>query len=443
MRHGAARDQPGLLPRHRPVRGPGRSQEAGSGRAEREAQGDGLGLGRNTPKRHRSCRKYDKKGNMIARSRRLPKGSCFLFGPRGTGKSTWIEAVLPGALYVDLLDQATFLELTGHAERLAAMADARRTKTVVIDEVQKLPALLDEVHRLIETRRFRFVLTGSSARKLRRSGTNLLAGRARTIEMHPFTASELKSRWKLGHAIRYGMLPTVWVDDDPAEYLKAYVGTYLKEEVQQEALVRNLASFTRFLEAASLSQGAVLNVQAVAADCGINRKTVENHFDLLEDLLLAVRVPVFQRRAKRKMTSHPKFYFFDAGVFRAIRPRGVLDSAEEIDGAAIETLLVQSLRAENANTGLGYEMSFWRTAANEEVDVVMYGERGLHAFEVTRSSIFRETDLRGLRLFCTDYPEARGHLFYGGARRYQFDRIQVLPFAEAITRLGEILVQAM
>jgi predicted AAA+ superfamily ATPase len=376
---------------------------------------------------------------VIARSLKLPKASCFLFGPRGTGKSTWIEAQLPDALRVDLLDQATFLELSGHAERLGAMADAKRTKVVVIDEVQKLPALLDEVHRLIEARRFRFVLTGSSARKLRRSGTNLLAGRARTIEMHPFTASELGHRWKLQHAVRYGMLPTVWIEDDPGEYLKAYVGTYLREEVQQEALVRNLASFARFLEAASFSQGAPLNVQSVAADSGISRKTVESHFDLLEDLLLAVRVPVFQRRAKRKVTSHPKFYFFDAGVFRAIRPRGALDSAEEIDGAAFETLLVQSLRAENANANLGYEMSFWRTASNDEVDVVMYGEHGLCAFEITRSAVFRETDLRGLRLFCADYPEARGYLLYGGTRRYQYDRIHVMPFSEAIMTLGTLL----
>ncbi len=370
---------------------------------------------------------------------KLPKGSSFLFGPRGTGKSTWIETQLPDALRIDLLDQATYLELAGHAERLGPMADAQRAKVIVIDEVQKLPALLDEVHRLIEKRRFRFVLTGSSARKLRRSGTNLLAGRARTIEMHPFTASELGSRWRLAHAIRHGMLPTVWVEPDPVAYLRSYVGTYLREEVQQEALVRNLASFTRFLEAASFSQGAALNMNAVAADCGINRKTVENHFDLLEDLLLAFRLPVFHRRAKRKITTHPKFFFFDAGVFRAIRPRGPLDSAEEIDGAAIETLLVQLLRAENANAGLGYEMSFWRTTAGEEVDVVMYGERGLHAFEVTRSSIFRETDLRGLRLFGTDYPEARGHLLYGGTRRYQFDRIDVVPFAEAVQDLGALL----
>jgi len=376
---------------------------------------------------------------VIARSLKAPRGSFSLFGPRGTGKSTWIEATLPEALRVDLLDQATFLELSGHAERLGPMADERGTRTVVIDEVQKLPALLDEVHRLIERRRFRFVLTGSSARKLRRSGANLLAGRARTLSMHPFTASELGTRWRLAHAIRYGLLPTVWVEDDPAQYLKAYVGTYLREEVQQEALVRNLASFTRFLEAASFSQASVLNIQAVASDSGISRKTVETHFDLLEHLLLAIRVPVFRRRAKRKVTAHPKFYFFDAGVFRAIRPRGALDSADEIDGAAIETLLVQSLRAENENAGLGYEMSFWRTSADDEVDVVMYGERGLRAFEVTRSSVFREADLRGLRLFCGDYPDATGYLLYGGTRRYRFDRIHVLPFAEAIPDLGALL----
>jgi predicted AAA+ superfamily ATPase len=285
------------------------------------------------------------------------------------------------------------------------------------------------------------VLTGSSARKLRRSGANLLAGRARTIEMHPFTAGELAGRWKLAHAIRHGMLPTVWVEDEPAAYLRSYVGTYLKEEVQQEGLVRNLASFHRFLEAASFSQGASLDMQAVAADCGVNRKTVENHFDLLEDLLLAVRIPVFQRRARRKVTSHPKFFFFDAGVFRAVRPRGPLDSADEVDGAAIETLLMQSLRAENANADLGFTMSFWRTPAGDEVDLVMYGERGLLGFEVTRSAVYRETDLRGLRLFCGDYPEARGYLLYGGTRRYTFDAIEVIPFGEAITKLGAILTE--
>jgi uncharacterized protein len=368
-----------------------------------------------------------------------PKASFFLLGPRGTGKSTWVQAVYPKAARIDLLDEPTFSELVGHAERLGAMADALGTKLVIIDEVQKLPSLLDEVHRLIENRGFRFVLTGSSARKLRRSGANLLAGRARRLTMHPFTAAELGNRFDLRKAIRHGLLPSVWVGEEPAAYLKGYVGTYLREEVQQEALVRNLPAFRRFLEAASFSQAAVLNVQAVASDCGIHRRTVETHFDLLEDLLLAVRIPVFVRRAKRKLTAHPKFFLFDAGVYRAIRPRGPLDVAEEIDGAAIETLVFQSLRAENANHDLGYDMFFWRTADGKEVDFVMYGERGLRAFEIKRSSRFREADIASLRLFCEDYPEASGYLFYGGTRRYQFDKIGVLPLAEALPTLARLL----
>ncbi len=306
--------------------------------------------------------------------------------------------------------------------------------------MQKLPSLLDEVHRLIESRGFRFVLTGSSARKLRRSGVNLLAGRARTLSMHPLTASELGSVFDVRAAIRHGLLPSVWTQDDPADYLKGYVGTYLRQEVQQEALVRNIASFNRFLEAASLSQGAVLNVQSVAADCGINRKTVESHFDLLEDLLIAVRLPVFRRKAARKLTTHPKFFFFDAGVYRVLRPRGPLDGNDEIDGAAIETLLLESLRAENANAGLGYDLFFWRTMEGVEVDFVLYGERGLHAFEVKRSAVFREVDLVGLRLFCADHPSAKGHLFYGGTKRYRYGAIDVVPLGEGLASLGKTLV---
>lgn len=338
-----------------------------------------------------------------------------------------MRSSLPDALWIDLLDESQFLELVGHTNRLEALADAKRTKVIVIDEVQRLPALLDEAHRLIENRRFRFVLTGSSARKLKRSGANLLAGRARTLTMHPFTPAELGKRFDLRHAIRHGLLPTVWVDADPSHYLKSYIGTYLREEVQQEALVRNLAGFRRFLEAASFSQAAPLNMNAVAADCGVNRKTVENHFDLLEDLLLATRVPVFRRRAARKLTTHPKFFFFDAGVYRALRPRGPLDTDEEIDGAAVETLVFEVLRAENANHDLGYEMFFWRTLDGKEVDLVLYGERGLHAFEVKRTSRFREADLDALRMFCADYPEASGHLLYGGTKTYRFGNIDVAP----------------
>jgi uncharacterized protein len=365
--------------------------------------------------------------------------SFFLLGPRGTGKSTWLRQTFPDAVYFDLLDMAVYSELLAHPERLEALALPRKPKRVVIDEVQRLPMLLNEVHRLIETRKWRFALTGSSARKLRRGNANLLAGRARTLTMHPLTASELGRKFELRRSVRYGQLPSVYAESDPDEYLASYVGTYLREEVQAEALTRNLDAFSRFIVAASFSQGSPLSVSAVARDLGIARKTVEGYFDLLDDLLLSVRVPVFTRRAKRSMSSHPKFYFFDSGVYRALRPKGPLDSAEEIDGAAVETLVMQELRATNANLGLGYELSYWCTRDHKEVDFVLYGARGLLAFEVKRSAKFRDGDLSSLRLFSSDYPMARCFLLNGGDREYEVDRIRVLPLAKALPGLPELL----
>lgn len=302
-----------------------------------------------------------------------------------------------------------------------------------------MPDLLDEVHRLIEKRRWRFTLTGSNARRLRRGGVNLLAGRARTAAMHPLTAAELGNAFDLLHSVRYGQLPAVYVEKDPKAYLAAYAGTYLREEVQAEALTRSLDVFSRFLVAASFSQASVLSVATVARDLGLARKTVEGYFDLLEDLLLAVRLPVFTRRAKRAMTAHPKFFFFDAGVYRALRPVGPLDSAAEIDGPAVETLVMQELRATNDNLGLGYALSYWHTRDHKEVDFVLYGARGLLAFEVKRSARFRDEDLASLRLFKRDYPIAKCVLLYGGREDYAVDGIRVLPLARALPQLERLL----
>ena len=376
---------------------------------------------------------------MFARLLQPPTGSCLLLGPRGTGKSTWLRSCFPDALVLDLLDFATYTELLTRPDRLAQIVAGAPETTVVIDEVQRVPALLNEVHRLIEERGTQFVLTGSSARKLRRNRVNLLAGRARTLSMHPLTAVELGSSFDLRRSITLGHLPTVHVADDPARYLAGYVGTYLREEVVAEAMTRNLDAFTRFLTAASFSQAGVLSTATVARECGVNRKTVESYFDLLGDLLIAFRLPVFQRRAKRALTTHPKFYFFDAGVYRAIRPKGALDPVEEIDGAAIETLVAQELRAINDSLELGYAMSFWRTSAGQEVDFVLYGERGLVAIEVKRSSRYNERDLASLRTFGEDYPMAERYLMYGGERTYEADGIRVVPLAQALPMLPTIL----
>lgn len=378
---------------------------------------------------------------MFARSFQPPRAQSFLmFGPRGTGKSTLLRQRFPNATWLDLLDLGLYTELLAHPGRLEAIVRAGASRDVVIDEVQRLPRLLDEVHRLIETKRWRFALTGSSARKLRRDGANLLAGRARTVHLHPMTAAELGRKWSLEHSLRFGQLPTVYVEEDAQRYLSSYVGTYLQEEVRAEALTRNLEAFSRFLVAASFSQGSVLSVSAVAREAGIPRKTVEGYFDLLVDLLLGIRLPVFSHRAKRGVIAHDKFYFFDAGVFRTLRPRGPLDSTGELEGAALETLVLQELRATNDNLDLGYALHYWRTPKGDEVDFVLYGERGLHALEVKRTATFRESDLASLRKFKADYPVAQCKLLYLGKRRYELpDGIQVVPVADALPALPDLL----
>ncbi len=299
--------------------------------------------------------------------------------------------------------------------------------------------LLNEVHRLIEERDFRFIMTGSSARTLRRSGVNLLAGRARRYHLYPLTAEEMGSDFDLEGSLRSGHMPLAVTGKDRQGYLDSFVQTYLREEVLQEGITRNIGAFTRFLETASFSQASVLNISEVAREAGIERRSVSTYFSILEDLLLAYRLPVFSRRAKRRLVSHDKFYFFDAGVFRAVRPSGPLDGPSEIDGAALETLVFQELAAINDYLGFGFDIRFWRTSNGTEVDFVLYGERGLIAVEVKNTGRVLERDLSGLRSFSRDYPEARCLLFYRGDRREYCDDIEIIPVHEALRHLPSLL----
>ncbi len=366
-----------------------------------------------------------------------PGSSFFLFGPRGTGKSTWLKTQFPDALSVDLLDPETQRQLRARPERLGELIAAKPdAKLVVVDEIQKVPALLDVVHSLMETRRApRFSLTGSSARKLRREGVDLLAGRALLRTMHPFMAAELSTSFQLEGALRQGLVPLVWDAEQPEEVLRSYVALYVKEEVQMEGIVRNLDDFSRFLEASSFSHGAVLNVSDVARDCSVNRNTVQSYLQVLVDLLLAFQVPVFTRRAKRQLASHPKFYWFDAGVFRSIRPSGPLDRPEEISGAALEGLVAQHLRAWIDYTNAGFKLSYWRTKSGSEVDFVVYGPEGFWAIEVKHGATIRPDDLRALRSFQEDYPEARTRLVYRGKERLRVEDVLILPVEEFLLAL--------
>ncbi|MBI4253393.1 ATP-binding protein [Candidatus Uhrbacteria bacterium] len=365
--------------------------------------------------------------------------SFFLFGPRGTGKTTWLKTQFPGALYFDLLDSEIYTNFLARPNRLASMIPTDQKGIVILDEVQRVPALLHEVHRLIESRGLVFALTGSSTRKLKAKDVNLLAGRALTFTMYPLTAHELGKDFSFIHALNFGTLPSVIQKPDARQYLESYVATYLREEVQQEGLTRNLGAFTRFLEEASFSQGSLLNISEVSRECAVNRKVVEHYFSILEDLLIAERIPVFTKRAQRNVVSHPKFYFFDAGVYRAIRPRGPLDSVEEIDGAVLETLVVQELKALNHYLRWGFRFYFWRTATGQEVDVVLYGERGIQAFEVKRSARLSSDMFRGLRAFRRNYPTARTTLIYGGDREFWDQDIHVIPLEAFLKNCRDVI----
>ncbi len=365
--------------------------------------------------------------------------SFFLFGPRGAGKTTWVKSQFPRALYFDLLKAETYNDFLANPSRIAELIPEGFSDWTVIDEIQKVPALLDEVHRLIENKGYKFVLTGSSARKLRRGGQNLLAGRALICNMHSLTAIELGKDFRLDEYLRFGGLPEVWAAGDRHDFLQSYVRAYLEQEVIQEGISRNLGAFARFLETASLSQGSVLNVTEVGREAAVGRKVVEDYFSALEDLLIGVRLPVFTKKAKRRLVKHNKFYFFDAGVYQTVRPMGPLDSPETVSGVALESLFFQNLRAVNDYFNFGYKLYYFRTATGVEVDFVVYGEKGLIGLEVKSKKNISSADLYGLLSFRRDYPMARGVMVYGGSEKRHVQGVEVWPIREALLNLPGIL----
>ena len=309
----------------------------------------------------------------LPRLLRPPERSFFLFGPRGTGKSTWLKEQLPEALRLDLLDFSLALELEQnprHLENLIGRRDAGAW--VMVDEIQKIPVLLDEVHRLMEARQWRFALCGSSARKLRRSGVNLLAGRAVTRRMAPFVSAELGDTFDLDFSLAYGLLPIVQTDRSMAtDVLSAYVNTYLREEIRQEGVVRNTQPFMRFIGVAGAVNGQQINAQNIAREAAVPRSTVDTYFAILDDTLLASFLPAWQPGFKVRESSHPKFYWFDPGVARTAAGllRDPLDRAWL--GTALETLILHELRVHNEVSQKCRPISFYRTPAGVEIDFVI------------------------------------------------------------------------
>lgn len=370
----------------------------------------------------------------------FPGGSFFLFGPRGTGKTMWLLHKFPDALTVNLLEADVRRTLTARPEYLVDIIAANADKSVIIiDEIQRVPVLLDTVHDLIEKNRGkRFILTGSSARKLKRAqGADLLGGRAVKCLCHPFLASEMGDDFELADALQLGMLPLVRypIVQEPQAVLRTYLDLYLQGEVINEGVIRNLDVFSRFLETASFSHGCVLSASAIAREAGVKRSTVDSYFAILEEMLVTTRLPVFTKRAKRETIAHSKFYFFDAGVYRALRPKGPLDRPEEIDGMALEGLVLQHLRAWLDYSGERNALYFWRTRAGVEVDFIVYTPTDFVAIEVKNTARIRSEDLAGLKAFKQDYPECRTLLLYRGRQQTFVDGVLAVPVERFLMKI--------
>ena len=351
--------------------------------------------------------------------------SYFLFGPRQTGKSTFVKSLLTDRdLYIDLLPQRDFLNYAKNpgSVREEILAHLKRCDNplCVIDEIQKIPTLLDEVHELIESKGVRFILTGSSARKLRRGGANLLAGRAYTYRLFPLTFTELGSLFDLERALRTGTLPVLWGldEEDPLEFLKSYTETYLKEEVAAEGLVRNIGPFAQFLDIAAANDGETVNFNNVARECSVSVKTVQQYFQILEDTFLAFKIPAWSRSERRRMVSHPRYYFFDTGVTNALAHTLTNQLNPNVFGRRFEQFVICQLMSSIDYRRLDLELFYWRTSHGAEVDVLLcQGNRIVCALEIKSSQNIGVQRLGGLKSFMEDNRDVPAYVLGRGQKR--------------------------
>lgn len=373
---------------------------------------------------------------MYPRLLQTPTQSILLFGPRGTGKSTWIRDRFPDTVTYDLLDTGEALRLSKDPRSLyRELATLSSGSWAVIDEVQKVPDLLDEVHGLMETRGLRFVLSGSSA--LRRGGANMLAGRAVTVSMFPLVSAELSFEIDPEWALRFGMLPMAVTTKAPQDYLRTYAETYLVQEIQLEALTRNLGAFARFLEIAARQNGQVTNAASIARDAGINRRTVQNHFEILADTLIGYWLPAWKLKSATKQVRQSKFYFFDSGVARALGGRLAYPPTSEEMGPLAETLVLNELRAWLGYSRTDYRLYFWRSYDGVEVDVLCETVEGFVAIEIKASSRWERRFNRGLHRVADDLGRDRTTCYgvYLGERAALWDDVHVMPLVDFLKRL--------
>lgn len=377
---------------------------------------------------------------MYTRLLQKPKSSILLLGPRGTGKSTWINRHFGDAVSYDLLDTREALRLERNPHVLFNEVQGLPPGSwVVLDEVQKVPALLDEVHRLIESRGLHFILCGSSARKLKRTGVNLLAGRAIVTHMFPLTSAELEQDFNVDRAPIYGTLPMSVSGENPEGFLTTYAVTYLNEEIRAEALTRNVGSFSRFLEIAARQNGQVTNISNIAREAAVNRTTVQNYFEILIDTLIGYWIPAWKLKRSTKQISHPKFYLFDTGVARVLTGRLPYPPTQEELGPLFENMLFNEIKAYLSYRNLGYQLYFWRNYDGTEVDLLCETRNGFVAIEMKASSSWQKRFNRGLNRIQIELSPGKVQCYgiYRGQRSAKFDNINILPAAHFLKELWE------
>lgn len=365
--------------------------------------------------------------------------SFFLWGARQTGKSTLLKKLYPGSLWFDLLLNDVFERFQRNPSQVREIIIASQPKEpVVIDEIQKIPALLDEIHWLIENTQTRFILCGSSPRKIIRSQANLLGGRALRYELFPLVSAEIPD-FDLLRALNNGLLPRHYLSDNPKKMISAYIGNYLQDEILAEARIRNISGFSRFLEVAAFSNGEMVNYTNIASECGVSAPTIKEYFQILADTLTGNFLPSFQKRPKRRVILAPKFYFFDVGIVNFLLKRGQIEQGSEMYGNAFEHFIYQEMVAHSQYSGIQYPLYYWRTASQIEIDFVL-GDHEV-AIEVKSTTNANPRHAKGLQQFADEYTLKKQILVTNDLYPRQMGSVLVLPWKVFLEKLwgGEVM----
>ena len=382
---------------------------------------------------------------MIKRELNLPKKpnkSYFLWGPRQAGKSSLLKSLYPKAIYINLLDTDEFIKYNEkpYLLRHELLAQNEKGTFVIIDEIQKVPLLLDEVHNLIENYNYKFALCGSSARKVRKAGVNLLGGRAVRYELYGFSAQELKDRFNLLTIINHGYIPNHYLSKEPKKLINSYINNYLKEEIKEEGLVRKISSFSEFLFNAALSDTELINYANISRECGVSLPAVKEYFQILVDTLLGRFLPAFRKRPKRRVIQSPKFYFFDVGIVNFLTKRNNLEPGSELFGKAFENWVFHELNSYNSYKEKYLDFSYWRLASGTEVDFIVNNME--YALEVKAKGKITDNDLKGLREIIKDHKNIKQRYLISLVEKDRLldDGILILSYQSFIKKLwsGEL-----